>query len=70
MLGKRLLWLALAVGFLSNSGCCGFWDRMCHNEPRYAPQPCCAPAPPVCGCPTGYAPAAVPVPPAGPPRPY
>jgi hypothetical protein len=53
MLGKKLLWSAIALGFLTNAGCCGFWDRWC-NRPNhcqaapYCPQACppgCAPTP-------------------------
>ena len=72
MLGKKILWLVVALGFLSNTGCCAFWDRVCHRDQhRYEPAQCCPP-PSQCGCPPNYyqpAPgAAVPVPPSGPPR--
>jgi len=69
MLGKKLLWLILALGILSSNGCCGFWERVCERrQPQcYQPAPCgCAPPPPV-ACPANpcYSPppaTAVPVP--------
>jgi hypothetical protein len=65
MLGKKLLWLVIGLGFLSSAGCCRFWDRVCHDGPHYQPAPYCQPqCPPGCapGGPAFSSPAAVPVP--------
>jgi hypothetical protein len=68
MLGKKLLWLILAAGFLSSNGCCAFWERVCERrQPQcYQPAPCtCAPAPAACPPNPCYSPppgTAVPVP--------
>lgn len=67
MLGKKVLWLVVALGVLSSTGCCRFWDRVCHDRHHYQAAPYCQPAP-VCppGCTPGVpaysAPGAVPVP--------
>ena len=45
MPGKKLLWMVLAMGFLSSNGCCGMWDRWCNPQPR-----CYQPPPAACGC--------------------
>jgi len=66
MLGKKLLWLAIALGVLSSTGCCRMWDRWCNGPPHYQPAPCCPPAcPPACPpnpCFSSPAATAVPVP--------
>ena len=69
MLGKKMLWLILAAGFLSSNGCCAFWERVCERNHLqcYQPAPCpCAPAPacaPACAAYSSPPPAtAVPVP--------
>ena len=66
MLGKKLLWLVLAVSCLSNVGCCNFWDRWCHRPNHCQAAPSCQPVcPPGCGpTPVYSSPGAVPVPPA------
>ncbi len=55
MPGKKLLWMVLAMGFLSSNGCCGMWDRWCNPQPR-----CYQPAPAACGCPQAPPPQACP----------
>jgi hypothetical protein len=69
MIGKKLLWLVLGLGFLASTGCCRMWENWCTGPHHYQPAPCCPqPAcpcpPPVPGCaPTSFSsPAAVPVP--------
>ena len=61
MLGKNLLWLAIALGYLSSTGCCRMWDRWC-REPQCQPAVCCpqtCPPNPCFSAPSGIA---VPVP--------
>ena len=51
MLGKKLLWLVLAMAFLANTGCCRMWENWCTGPHAYQPAPACPcqPAcPPVC----------------------
>ncbi|HZZ77361.1 MAG TPA: hypothetical protein VFE62_02520 [Gemmataceae bacterium] len=68
MLVKKLVLLVMAVGFLSSTGCCAFWERWCerrHPNCYPPPQTYCAPAPQACPCPPTPAyssPQAVPVP--------
>jgi hypothetical protein len=41
--------LAIAMGFLSNAGCCRMWERWCHGPNNYQPPAYCVPAcPPAC----------------------
>ena len=44
MMGKKLLFMALAVSTLFSTGCCRMWDNWCHPSPHcYQPAPnyCC-----------------------------
>ena len=55
MLGKKLLWLVMAMAFLTSTGCCRMWDRWCHDRHHNQAAPHC---PPTCApvCPPGCAP--------------
>lgn len=45
MLGKKVLWLVLAITILANAGCCRMWERWC-DRPNCPPY--CPPAPHYC----------------------
>ena len=62
MLGKKLLWLAIALGFLSSTGCCRMWEHWCHGPTHYQPPVCCPPACPPNPCLSSPGGTAVPVP--------
>src|ERR1051325_4900483 len=57
MMGKKLLFMAIAVSLLFSGGCCRMWENWCHPQQHCYPPPnyCCptpAAAAPGCPCPT------------------